>query len=49
MGSTFLQAWDCIAKHEQELTLPILIHYSTIDKVTDPTLLNCQLIHCGNM
>ena len=40
MGSTFLQAWDYIAKHEQELALPILIHYSTIDKVTD--LLSCQ-------
>lgn len=31
----FLKGWDVITKREQELTLPILIHYSTIDEVSD--------------
>ena len=33
MGNTFLSAWTHIAQNEHKLTLPILIHYSTIDKV----------------
>lgn len=36
MGNTFLQAWNFIAQQEHELTLPILVAYSTIDKVTLP-------------
>jgi len=36
MGNTFLNAWTHIAQNEHKLTLPILIHYSTIDKVVYP-------------
>ena len=40
MGNTFLSAWTHIAQNEHKLTLPILIHYSTIDKVPPPLLLS---------
>ena len=33
MGVMFLKAWNYVAKHEHSFALPLLIHYSAIDKV----------------
>lgn len=34
MGTMFLSAWNYIAKNEHTFALPLLIHYSSIDKAS---------------
>ena len=34
MGAMFLKAWTYVAENEHTFDLPLLIHYSSIDKVS---------------
>ena len=36
MGAMFLKAWTYVAENEHTFDLPLLIHYSSIDKASSP-------------
>lgn len=48
MGSMFLKAWTYIAANEHTFNLPVLIHYSSIDKVSS-FFLPWRLLECASL